>query len=132
MERMRVKKTFEEELSGGQKLFCELTQMGHDWNICVWGGNLPHIGSVVMSVARPSLTGEGISVTSSVLNGIGHKDECVARKFAEAVARECECTAVCSCGIHVDGITAEEIEDVVEKSEKLLRAVMVEVGTLQE
>lgn len=132
MERMRVKKTFEEKLSGGQTLFCELTQMGHDWNICVYGGDLPHIGSVVMSVARPSLTGEGMSVTSSVLNGIGHKDEFVARKFAEAVAKKCECTAVCSCGIHVDGITADGIDDVGATSEALLRAVMVEVGALQE
>lgn len=85
-----------------------------------------------MSVARPNLTGKGISVTSSVLNGLGHTDEFVARKFAEAVAKKYECTAVCSCGIHVDGITAEGIEDVGEKSEELFRAVMEDVGTLQE
>lgn len=58
-----------------------------DCTICIWGGDTPHVGSVVMSTARPSLTGSGVGVTSSVLNGIGHKDEYVARKFAEAAER---------------------------------------------
>lgn len=58
-----------------------------DCTICIWGGDTPHVGSVVMSTARPSLTGSDVGVTSSVLNGIGHKDEYVARKFAEAAER---------------------------------------------
>lgn len=77
-----------------------------------------------MSAARPSLTGRGISVTSSVINGMGHKDEAVARLFAETVAREKNCTAVCTCGIHADNITSEQLRLVQRASEKLLEKVL--------
>ena len=87
MERMPVNAVFTEKMQNGLPVFAQLVQMGKDCTICVWGGDTPHVGSVVMSTARPSLTGSGVGVTSSVLNGIGHKDEYVARKFAEAAER---------------------------------------------
>ena len=70
-----------------------------------------------------SLTGSGVGVTSSVLNGIGHKDEYVARKFAEAAAEKFVCTAVCSCGIHIDGITPAQLQEV-SVVDKLLKQVI--------
>ena len=55
--------------------------------ICIYlcGGTGPHIGSTVMAEPRASLTGQGISCTSSVINMCGHKDEVFARKLAESV-----------------------------------------------
>lgn len=73
---------------------------------------------------RPSLTGSGVGVTSSVLNGIGHKDEYVARKFAEAAAEKFVCTAVCSCGIHIDDITPAQLQEVSTVCDKLLKQVI--------
>lgn len=102
-------------------LSCQIIPMGRDYTIAVHGGTLPHVGSVVMAQARPSLTGEGTSSTSSVLNGIGHKDEFVARMFAEAVAVRGNCTAVCSCGIHVDDVTPEQLKLIKEGCERLLK-----------
>ncbi len=122
-----------EEVIGGKeagtmgteyRMFCQAVQMGNDVTICVWGGDTPHIGSTVVSTARPSLTGEGISVSSSVINGIGHKDEYIARKFAEAVAKQGQCTAVCTCGIHIDGISREQIGAVAEAGERLLARLL--------
>ena len=122
-----------EEVIGGKeagtmgteyRMFCQAVQMGNDVTICVWGGDTPHIGSTVVSTARPSLTGEGISVSSSVINGIGHKDEYIARKFAEAVAKQRQCTAVCTCGIHIDGISREQIGQVAEAGERLLARLL--------
>ena len=109
MERMPVNAVFIEKMQNGLPVFAQLVQMGKDCTICIWGGDTPHVGSVVMSTARPSLTGSGVGVTSSVLNGIGHKDEYVARKFAEAAAEKFVCTAVCSCGIHIDDITPAQL-----------------------
>lgn len=113
-----------EELSGGMALCCDVIKMGNDYTLCVFGGEKPHVGSVTMAIARPSLSGEGISVTSSVLNAVGHKDEAVGRLFAEAVAREKNCTAVCSCGIHIDDITPEQLEDIQKASARLLERVL--------
>lgn len=124
MERMCRKQQLTEQLTDGSEIVCEVIPMGHDVAICISGGQLPHIGSVVMAIARPSLTGEGIGVTSSVLNGIGHKDEYVARKFAEAMAKQKECTAVCSCGIHIDGITKKQLEEVTVCCDRLLNKIL--------
>ena len=124
MERMPVNSVFTEKMQNGLPVFAQLVQMGKDCTICVWGGDTPHVGSVVMSTARPSLTGSGVGVTSSVLNGIGHKDEYVARKFAEAAAEKFVCTAVCSCGIHIDGITPAQMQEVSVVCDKLLKQVI--------
>lgn len=124
MERMPVNAVFTEKMQNGLPVFAQLVQMGKDCTICIWGGDTPHVGSVVMSTARPSLTGSGVGVTSSVLNGIGHKDEYVARKFAEAAAEKFVCTAVCSCGIHIDGITPAQLQEVSVVCDKLLKQVI--------
>ena len=124
MERMPVNAVFIEKMQNGLPVFAQLVQMGKDCTICIWGGDTPHVGSVVMSTARPSLTGSGVGVTSSVLNGIGHKDEYVARKFAEAAAEKFVCTAVCSCGIHIDGITQAQLQEVSAVCDKLLKQVI--------
>lgn len=124
MERMPVNAVFTEKMQNGLPVFAQFVQMGKDCTICVWGGDTPHVGSVVMSTARPSLTGSGVGVTSSVLNGIGHKDEYVARKFAEAAAEKFVCTAVCSCGIHIDGITPAQLQEVSAVCDKLLKQVI--------
>lgn len=114
----------QEVLFDGQSICCELTSMGEDYTLSVYGGERPHVGSVVMAIARPSLAGEGVSATSSVLNAVGHKDEAVARMFAEAAAKAKGCTAVCACGIHVDNITPEQLELVRKASERLLERVL--------
>lgn len=126
MEWMPVNAVFTEKMQNGLPVFAQLVQMGKDCTICVWGGDTPHVGSVVMSTARPSLTGSGVGVTSSVLNGIGHKDEYVARKFAEAAAEKFVCTAVCSCGIHIDGITPAQLQEVSTVCDKLLKQVIAD------
>ena len=78
--------------------------------VCVSGGDEPHIGSVVLAEARASLTGEGTSATSSVLNRLGHKDEFVARTVAETLATALNITVCCICGIHKDNATPEDIQ----------------------
>lgn len=117
-----------EELFDGMTVNCHVIPMGKDYTLAVYGGDTPHVGSVVMSIARPSLSGEGISATSSVLNGVGHKDEAVARLFAEAIAKAKNCTAVCACGIHVDAITTEQLELVRACCGRLLRRVLEALG----
>ncbi|MBR4394640.1 MAG: hypothetical protein IKT07_11565 [Oscillospiraceae bacterium] len=116
-----------EEMFDNLWLCCDVIPMGQDYTLAVYGGECPHVGSVVMSVARPSLTGDGISATSSVLNGIGHKDEAVARLFAEAVAKAKNCTTVCSCGIHVDSISTLQLRQVQEAGTRLLERILAEI-----
>lgn len=59
--------------------------IGDDLCITVQGGK-SHIGCTVLAIPRESLTGEGISCTSSVINVSGHKDEEICRYVAEKAA----------------------------------------------
>lgn len=84
-------------------------QLGAQLVICISGGDAPHIGSVVLATPRPSLTGKGLSATSSVLNLPGHKDEVIARQVGEALATRLNTTVCCICGIHVDGASPKAL-----------------------
>ncbi len=89
--------------------------MGDDILISVRGGDKPHIGTTVLAVPRPSLTGDGtVSTTSSVLNVTGHKDEDICRILAEKASKKYGVTVVCVGGFHIDGISAEQIKEVLE------------------
>lgn len=108
-------------------LTCRVTPMGKDYTITICGGSLPHIGSAVMAQARPSLTGNGISATSSVLNCVGHKDETIARMFAEKIAICGNCMAVCICGIHLDNITEKQLDRIRESCDSLLKRILADM-----
>lgn len=113
-----MKKVFEQmdfiKSMRGIEVRFTLIPMGEDIHISIYGGDKPHIGSVVLAEPRPSLTGEGIGVTSSVINRMSHKDEAIARTVAEAVAKEYETTVSCVAGVHMDGATPEDIATVKE------------------
>lgn len=90
-------------------------QIGVDYCIEVQGGERSHIGTVVMTVPRPSLTGSGkISVTSSVINVTGHKDEQICRYLAEQTAQCSNAVVVCTGGFHIDNITDRQLQEVLE------------------
>lgn len=94
-------------------LTAETVQLGADWLITLSGGEKPHIGSVVIAIPRPSLTGSGaVSATSSVFNVTGHKDEALCRLLAEQMAKKKNAVTVCTGGFHMDGITREQIDEV--------------------
>lgn len=73
--------------------------VGADVLVCLQGGDQPHIGCVVQTEPRESLTGNGsVSATSSVLNYPGHKDEVICRYVAEKVSGELNRRVVCTGG----------------------------------
>lgn len=87
--------------------------VGEDILVCLQGGERPHLGCVVQTEPRESLTGDGsVSATSSVLNYPGHKDEVVCRYVAENISRELKRRVVCTGGFHKDGINVDEIREV--------------------
>ena len=61
--------------TAGCELEVSAAFIGEDVLICLKGGERPHLGCVVQTEPRVSLTGDGsVSATSSVLNFPGHKD----------------------------------------------------------
>jgi len=89
--------------------------------LMVGGGELSHIGSVVLSEPRTSKTGKEISYTSQIINVLGHKEEEIARNFAEKTCLKKKLPVLCVCGIHVDCATKKEIKMLVSNAKKLLK-----------
>ena len=104
-------------------------KIGEDILLYIQGGDKPHIGCTVMAVPRPSLSGNGErSVTSSVMNPTGHKDENICRMLAEDVCRTCGKTVVCTGGVHLENITAEQINEVRIAAEQLEEMLISELN----
>lgn len=113
----------EKELSY-TKLIVKISRIGEDIHITLQGGEAPHIGCVVLAVPRPSLDGDGSrSSTASVLNVTGHKDEILCRRLAEQMAVRENAVAVCCGGFHVDHITKEQIREVNEAVEEIIKTL---------
>ena len=104
---------------GKTEISCIVTYMGKDISVSIFGGDIPHIGSVVLAEPRPSLTGKGQSVTSSVINRLGHKDEVIARDVADALAKKYGVAVLCACGIHIHHADQQDLKQIRELVEEL-------------
>lgn len=81
-------------------------------NIYIGGGDKTHIGTIVISQPRPSLTGDGsTSCTTSMFNILGHKDVEIAIPIAEKICKHFKETTVVTAGIHIDKAAAQDIEN---------------------
>ena len=86
------------------------TLTGEGILVLLTGGEQPHIGAVVLSVPRASLTGAGISCDSWILPVPGHKDAEVAQPAAELICRATGQTTVITAGIHIEPATSGELQ----------------------
>lgn len=114
-----MERIIEKNLSFAE-LRVRIFSLGSDCCITVEGGDASHIGCTVLAVPRPSLKNDGsVSSTASVLNVTGHKDETICRRLAEAVARKTNSVTVCTGGFHADGITPEQIQEVMQAVDEI-------------
>lgn len=91
---------------------CSAIKMGNDWNISIYGGDVPHIGAVALGIPRPSLEDKNrISSSVSILTITGHKEDVIVQKVAKALSSTLNSTVVVSCGIHINGITFDDIQN---------------------
>lgn len=116
-----------EREAAGSSLKVSAGWIGKDILICLEGGSTPHIGCVVQAVPRLSLTGDGSnSATASILNLTGHKDEFLCRKLAEVVCSKTGQVIVCTGGFHLDGISGEQIQEVVQAVDEIAGGLVKE------
>ena len=107
---MPVKTIYSNRL-GRMSITASCAAMGKDLCIIVCGGEAPHLGAVAVAQARPSLNDPArLSASTSVLTLPGHKEDDFARAVARCFAQATGSNVVVGCGIHVDAITAAELD----------------------
>ncbi|AWI05285.1 hypothetical protein [Clostridium drakei] len=110
---------------GRIKINLKAILIGNDLCIIISGGDSPHIGSVTLSIPRPSLSDfKKRSATTSILNLVGHKDDEAARYVSHAISSKLNKNVVTTCGIHIDNITAEEITIVMDILKELTNILL--------
>ena len=102
-------------------------KVGGDFALLIEGGE-SHIGSTVLAVPRTSLQDESkTSSTSSVLNVTGHKDEIVLRTIAERLCAAKNAVVVCSGGVHIEGISQEQIDAVISAAHEIADEIVLKL-----
>ncbi|MBN2105875.1 MAG: hypothetical protein JW832_00505 [Deltaproteobacteria bacterium] len=105
---------------GRHRVHAAVQILGKDILLSVWGGTMPHIGSVSVTQPRPGMTKpEKRSATSSVYNFTGHKDEAAARFCAEKIAAACDKKTVAVAGIHIDNASKADIAAIMRNIDTL-------------
>ena len=95
----------------------------------LYGGTFEHVGSVIVSVPRPSLSDSNrTSVTSSVINLPSHKEELVGRPAAEMLAVTLDRPIVCVAGIHTDEATNDELVALSKNCEEVVNQLLQSVA----
>jgi hypothetical protein len=106
------------------KVEAQVTLIGSDLLVALYGGSKPHIGSVVVALPRPSLKDKKqMSSTSSVYNFLGHKDYVIAQRVAELLSSRLNKNVVVVAGIHIDRISKKGIAKVIENCDKLSQKI---------
>ena len=106
---------------GKYKVWLKEEKLDNGIVLIICGGKLSHIGSVVLSEPMMSRTGKGVSCTSQIINVFGHKEEEIARQFAEKTCLKKKMPVLCVCGIHIDCATKKDIKILVSNAKKLLK-----------
>lgn len=113
---------------GGYDLVAEVTLIGNDILVSIYGGDTPHIGAVAAAQSRPSLKkGEKSSASTSVLCFLGHKEDELAKYVANSLASACNTNVVVCAGAHWDGISQNGIKAVMENSQILTVKLIKEI-----
>lgn len=86
------------------------TFTGNGISVCLTGGDKPHVGGVVLSIPRASLTGKGISSDAWVIPVPGHKDVVVAEEVGRKICRETGQVVAVTAGIHIDNALPEDLK----------------------
>lgn len=93
--------------------------------VILQGGEVPHVGAVVLTIPRPSLEDENqISHNSWIMPVLGHKDDEIARVCAEKITRSTGKTTVVIAGIHIHDARSEEIYHVIELCDQLVQQLL--------
>lgn len=100
---------------GRTKVSLSAYHMGSDLVLCIYNENA-HIGAVALG----EYDYKEERASCSLLTRLGHKDDIVAQKAAYLISKHTKGPICVIAGIHLDNITKEEIEQILENTSNLV------------
>lgn len=97
-------------------------KLGEDINVCIYGGDNPHIGAVALAVPD-----EKHGVSASVIAIPGHREDVIAREYSVKLSNALGCKVCILCGIHKDNATFEEINIFCNLVEEAIEELRMEI-----
>jgi len=97
-------------------------EMGEDLVVCIFNENA-HIGAVAVG----EYDYKEKRASTSVITRPGHKDDVIAQKAAYLISKHTKKPSCAIAGVHVDDITKEEIQRVLENTDSLVKDFLKQV-----
>ena len=100
---------------------CTALKIGNDFNISIYGGDIPHIGAVALGVpvTLPHNINK-ITSTASLLTVPGHKEDILAINCAKLLSKKLNTTVTICCGIHIKNIQSKDITNIITTVNNLI------------
>lgn len=108
---------------GRTRISLEASDIGQDLVIRIFNA-AAHIGAV--AIGEYDLQSTRVSV--SLITRLGHKDDVIARKAADAICRHTHRPVCVIAGVHLDNITVEEINRLVDNSSQIVQDFLTQIG----
>lgn len=110
---------------GRIEVTAEMRTIGKDCCLLVYGGDAPHIGAVAVAQrTRRHVDPNQFATTPSLIGISGHKEYDLAKDLAVRACDALEKTVVCTCGIHVDQATKEEIQIIIRLAQEVVDTIV--------
>ncbi len=113
---------------GRHKIFLHAVACGTDWNVAIFGGERDHIGAVACGI--PTLihgNPDRPTVSLSSFCVPGHKDDVLARKAADMLARALSQVVAVTVGIHVEQADQEDLRILCEYSLEACQRLLLRI-----
>jgi hypothetical protein len=95
-------------------------EMGDDLVLMLKGGEKHHVGAVAMAIPYKD------TASTSIISAYGHKDGELAKPLAEKVAKTLKKIVVIIVGLHIDEATKDDIQKLVENSNRVINEFLEE------
>lgn len=89
--------------------------LGNDPIVFIYNENA-HIGAIALG----EYDHKELRASTSVLTRLGHKDDAIAQMAAHSISKHTKKPACVICGIHLDNITDEEIQEILNNCTNLI------------
>lgn len=106
-----------------------VVRCGKDLNVTISGGEKYHLGAAAIAVPRLEYKeGKKRTASTSVICVQGHREDELTYKAAKYLATSLDCTVAAAIGIHIDNITKEEYNQLLENVNVLLDEIIENVN----